>query len=99
MIKFFLFESSHFLTCPQVIEHVENPEQFIKNCIRSLKPNGSLFVSTMNRTKKSYAMTIVGAEYILRMLPPGWWFTNTFLSCRNIIKIELLQVLMTGANF
>lgn len=55
-----------------MIEHVENPEQFIRNCIRSLKPNGSLFVSTMNRTKKSYAMSIVGAEYILRMLPPGW---------------------------
>lgn len=59
------------MTILKVIEHVENPAEFIQNCLRVLKPRGSLFVSTMNRSRKSYAMAILGAEYVLGLVPPG----------------------------
>lgn len=45
--------------------------KFISNCIEVLKPNGSLFLSTINRTAKSYAVAIVGAEYISKLVPTG----------------------------
>ncbi len=55
----------------EVIEHVANPEAFIASCCSMLKPNGIMFVATLNRTMKSFALAIVGAEYILGWLPKG----------------------------
>jgi 2-polyprenyl-6-hydroxyphenyl methylase / 3-demethylubiquinone-9 3-methyltransferase len=55
----------------EVIEHVALPQNFIKNCVEMLKPNGLMFVATLNRTLKSFALAIVGAEYVLRWLPKG----------------------------
>ncbi len=55
----------------QVIEHVENPLLYTSLCSKCLKDGGSLFLSTINRTAKSYAIAILGAEYIARLVPAG----------------------------
>ncbi len=59
------------ILCLEVIEHVQNLPLFIQSCSRLLKKGGVLFISTMNKTVKSYLLAIVGAEYILNWLPVG----------------------------
>ncbi len=55
----------------EVIEHVADPAAYVRTCCSMLKPGGLMFVATLNRTLKSFALGIVGAEYILRWLPRG----------------------------
>jgi 2-polyprenyl-6-hydroxyphenyl methylase / 3-demethylubiquinone-9 3-methyltransferase len=55
----------------EVIEHVVDPTAFTATCCKMLKPGGLMFVATLNRTLKSFALGIVGAEYVLRWLPKG----------------------------
>ena len=55
----------------EVIEHVADPEAFVKTCSALLKPNGLIFIATINRTLKSFGLAIIGAEYILGWLPKG----------------------------
>ena len=55
----------------EVVEHVADRDAFIAACGRLLRPGGLLFVATINRTLKAYALAIVGAEYVLRWLPRG----------------------------
>ncbi|QIG47126.1 bifunctional 2-polyprenyl-6-hydroxyphenol methylase/3-demethylubiquinol 3-O-methyltransferase UbiG [Nordella sp. HKS 07] len=55
----------------EVIEHVADPKAFVATCARLLKPNGLIFVATLNRTLKSFGLAIVGAEYVLGWLPKG----------------------------
>lgn len=55
----------------EVIEHVENPKDFILTTTQTLTPGGILFVATLNRTFRAWALAIIGAEYILRWLPKG----------------------------
>ena len=59
------------VTCLEMLEHVPDPASVVKACARLLKPGGHLFVSTINRNPKSFVFAIVGAEYLLRMLPKG----------------------------
>ena len=59
------------VTCMELLEHVPEPDQVISACQRLLKPGGAAFFSTLNRNGKSYLMAIVGAEYILKLLPRG----------------------------
>lgn len=55
----------------EVVEHVADLDLFLKACGELLKPGGIAFFATLNRTMKAFALAIVGAEYILRWLPPG----------------------------
>jgi len=55
----------------EVIEHVADVDLFLKSCTELVKPDGMLFLATLNRTAKSFALAIVGAEYVLRWLPRG----------------------------
>jgi 2-polyprenyl-6-hydroxyphenyl methylase/3-demethylubiquinone-9 3-methyltransferase len=55
----------------EVIEHVADTDLFLDACARLVKPGGLLFVATLNRTLRAFALAIVGAEYILRWLPVG----------------------------
>lgn len=55
----------------EVIEHVADPAHFTATCCSMLKPGGLMFVATLNRTAKSFALAIVGAEYVLGWLPKG----------------------------
>ncbi len=59
------------VTCLEMLEHVPDPAAIIMSCFALLKPGGDLFVSTINRNPKSWLFAVVGAEYILRMLPRG----------------------------
>jgi len=59
------------ITCMEMLEHVPSPTSVLKACSELLKPGGSLFLSTLNRTMKSFMFAIVGAEYVLNMLPKG----------------------------
>lgn len=59
------------ITCLEMLEHVPNPASIIQACAKLLKPGGDLFVSTINRNPKSFLFAIVGAEYMLNMLPKG----------------------------
>jgi 2-polyprenyl-6-hydroxyphenyl methylase/3-demethylubiquinone-9 3-methyltransferase len=63
----------------EIIEHVADINLFIKSCSELLKPNGIIIFSTLNRTAKSYAFAIVGAEYIMRLLPVGTHTWSKFL--------------------
>ena len=59
------------VTCLEMLEHVPNPESVIQACSRLVKPGGQVFLSTLNRNPKSWLFAIVGAEYVLKMLPKG----------------------------
>ncbi|RDH80658.1 MAG: bifunctional 3-demethylubiquinol 3-O-methyltransferase/2-polyprenyl-6-hydroxyphenol methylase [endosymbiont of Galathealinum brachiosum] len=59
------------VTCMEMLEHVPNPASVIKACQMLVKPGGSVFFSTINRNPKAYLFAIVGAEYLLKMLPTG----------------------------
>ncbi|QJQ96656.1 MULTISPECIES: bifunctional 2-polyprenyl-6-hydroxyphenol methylase/3-demethylubiquinol 3-O-methyltransferase UbiG [Halomonadaceae] len=59
------------VTCMEMLEHVPDPESVVRACASLLKPGGQLFFSTINRNPKSYAFAILGAEYVLRLLPRG----------------------------
>lgn len=59
------------VTCLEVLEHVPDPAQLIDACARLVRPGGDVFFSTINRNPKAFALAIVGAEYLMRMLPKG----------------------------
>ena len=59
------------VTCLEMLEHVPNPASVISACARLVKPGGQVFFSTLNRNPKAYLLAVVGAEYILKMLPKG----------------------------
>ncbi len=63
----------HFdvVTCMEMLEHVPDPASAIAACARLVKPGGHVFFSTINRNPKSYLFAVVGAEYVLRLLPKG----------------------------
>lgn len=67
------------ITCLEMLEHVPSPDSVIEACRTLLKPGGQLFLSTINRNPKAYAMMVLGAEYVLNMLPRGTHDYQKFL--------------------
>lgn len=59
------------VTCMEMLEHVPNPGSIVEACARLVKPGGWVFFSTLNRNPKSFLFAIVGAEYVLQLLPKG----------------------------
>ena len=59
------------VTCLEMLEHVPDPSQVITACAQLVKPGGDVYFSTINRNPKSYAFAIIGAEYVLQLLPKG----------------------------
>jgi len=59
------------VTCMEMLEHVPDPASVIKACADLVKPNGDVYFSTINRSPKAYAFAILGAEYLLKLLPKG----------------------------
>ncbi|HZW20217.1 bifunctional 2-polyprenyl-6-hydroxyphenol methylase/3-demethylubiquinol 3-O-methyltransferase UbiG [Noviherbaspirillum sp.] len=59
------------VTCMEMLEHVPDPAAVVKACATLVKPGGHVFFSTINRNPKSYLFAVIGAEYVLRMLPKG----------------------------
>ncbi len=66
------------ITCLEMLEHVPKPKSIIESCSKLVKPNGLVFFSTLNRNLKTYLTAILGAEYILKILPKG---THTYNKC------------------
>jgi len=64
-------ESFDAITCMEMLEHVPDPASVLRACATLLKPGGQLFLSTLNRTPAAFALAIVGAEYVARLLPKG----------------------------
>lgn len=63
------------ITCLEMLEHVPQPSSVVATCAKLLKPDGKIFFSTLNRNPKSFLFAIIGAEYILNLLPKG---THTY---------------------
>jgi len=63
------------VTCMEMLEHVPDPSAIVAALAALARPGGHVFVSTLNRTPRAYLMAILGAEYVLRLLPPG---THTY---------------------
>ncbi len=59
------------VTCMEMLEHVPDPASIVQSCTRLVKPGGWVFFSTLNRNPKSYLFAIIGAEYVLNLLPRG----------------------------
>ncbi|MFO6381153.1 bifunctional 2-polyprenyl-6-hydroxyphenol methylase/3-demethylubiquinol 3-O-methyltransferase UbiG, partial [Pseudomonas aeruginosa] len=59
------------VTCLEMLEHVPDPASVIRACHRLVKPGGQVFLSTINRNPKAYLFAVIGAEYILQLLPRG----------------------------
>ncbi len=59
------------VTCLEMLEHVPDPSSVVKACADMVKPGGRLFFSTINRNPKAFMLAIIGAEYVLRLLPKG----------------------------
>src|SRR5574343_71621 len=59
------------VTCMEMMEHVPDPASIVKSCQTLVKPGGHVFFSTINRNPKSYLMAVIGAEYVLQLLPRG----------------------------
>lgn len=74
----------------EVVEHVTDVGQFIDAAANMIKPGGLLFVATLNRTVKSFALAIVGAEYLLRWLPRGTHQWDKFVT-PNELEIAIAQ--------
>ena len=72
----------------EILEHVEDVNFFIKKSSELLKKNGLMFIATLNKTLKSYAFAIIGAEYILRWLPIGTHDWEKFIRPEDLIKIS-----------
>ena len=87
-------KAGHFdaITCMEMLEHVPDPAAIIQACATLLKPGGKLFLSTLNRTPAAFALAIVGAEYVARLLPKG---THQY---RDFIRPSELAAWLRAAN-
>ncbi len=81
------------VTCMEMLEHVPDPASVLRACFSLLKPGGMLLLSTLNRTPAAFALAIVGAEYVARILPKG---THDY---RSFIKPSELAAALRTAGF
>jgi 2-polyprenyl-6-hydroxyphenyl methylase / 3-demethylubiquinone-9 3-methyltransferase len=72
------------VTCMEMLEHVPDPASVVRACHRLVKPGGWVFFSTLNRNPKSFLFAIVGAEYVLRLLPRGTHEYAKFIQPREL---------------
>ena len=100
-----LEEAAQFdvVTCMEMLEHVPDPASVVQACADLAKPGATLFFSTLNRNLKSYVFAIVGAEYILRLLPKGTHQYAKFIKpselARYIRQANLEVIGMKGLTY
>jgi len=86
------------VTCMEMLEHVPDPQSIIAACAKLVKPGGKVFFSTLNRNPKSFLMAIVGAEYVLNLLPKGTHTYEKFIKPSELIHAARSQTLQTEAT-
>lgn len=91
------------IVCMELLEHVDEPQKMITHMVNLLKPSGYMFLSTLNRTFKSYLLGIVGAEYLLKIIPEGTHQYEKFIKpsevCRVTQSLSLETVEMKGLHY
>ncbi len=91
------------VTCMELLEHVPDPAAVIGALARLVKPGGDVFVSTLNRTPRAYFFAVLGAEYLLRILPAGTHSYEKFIRPSELVqwaKDEGLQLVdVTGLDY
>ncbi|MFI4936956.1 MAG: bifunctional 2-polyprenyl-6-hydroxyphenol methylase/3-demethylubiquinol 3-O-methyltransferase UbiG [Candidatus Berkiellales bacterium] len=96
-------EQFDVITCMELLEHVPSPDSIIAATATLLKPDGHLFVSTINRTPKAFAYAIVGAEYLLNLIPKGTHDYQRFLRPSELNRFAekhgLVLKQMKGINY
>lgn len=96
-------EAYDVVTCMEMLEHVPDPLSVIAACCDMVKPGGYVFFSTINRNLRSYVETILGAEYLLKMLPVGTHDHGKFIRPSELIAMvdqtELLCKDATGVTY
>jgi len=91
------------ITCMEMLEHVPEPASVIQACQRLVKPGGQVFFSTINRNPKSYLFAIIGAEYLLQLLPKGTHDYSKFIKPSELdqwarhSRLEVLE--LTGMSY
>ena len=91
-------ENYDVVTCMEMLEHVPDPSSVVQACATLCKPGGSIFFSTLNRNPKSYLFAILGAEYILKLLPKGTHEYDKFIKPSELANftrqagLELLEI-------
>ena len=75
------------VTCMEMLEHVPDPAAVVAACARLVKPGGSVFFSTINRNPKAYLFAVIGAEYILNMLPKGTHDYAKFIKPAELVRM------------
>lgn len=76
-----------FITCMELLEHVPDPQSIITSCAKLLKPQGKLFLSTINRNNKAKLLLIYGAEYIARLVPKGTHDFKRFIRPSELMNL------------
>ena len=74
------------ITCLEMLEHVPSPDKVIKSCSSLLKEDGNIYFSTINRNPRSYLFAVIGAEYILNLLPKGTHDYDKFIKPSELAK-------------
>ncbi|KEA50013.1 3-demethylubiquinone-9 3-methyltransferase [Mangrovibacter sp. MFB070] len=91
------------VTCMEMLEHVPDPQSVVQACARLVKPGGHVFFSTINRNGKAWLMAVVGAEYVLRMVPKGTHDIKKFIKPAELIhwlsNTGLRERHMTGLHY
>ena len=80
-------DSFDVITCMEMLEHVPNPESVIASISKLIKKDGYFFASTLNRNIKSYLLSIVAAEHILKMIPQGTHQYGKFIKPYELVKV------------
>ena len=78
-------EQYDVVTCMEMLEHVPDPASVVRACAKLCKPGGTLFFSTLNRNPKSYLFAIIGAEYVLKLLPKGTHEYTKFIKPSELV--------------
>ena len=96
-------EAFDIITCMEMLEHVPHPDHIIQHAATMLKPGGQLFASTLNRTPQSFLFGIIGAEYILGMIPKGTHSYKSFIKPSELRRwaedAKLSYQAMTGIHY
>jgi len=86
------------VTCMEMLEHVPDPQSVVRACATLVRPGGTVFFSTINRNLKAYLLAVVGAEYVLKMLPRGTHDYDKFITPSELARyarnagLELIEM-------